>query len=73
MTGFAARKPTAAAGLIALMMAGASQMLVAPSTPMTTNQSTITGPNSRPMLSVPLRWIMNNAIKIAMVAGTMNV
>ena len=40
---------------------------------MTTNQTTITGPNSRPMLSVPLRWIVNNPIKIAIVTGTMNV
>ena len=36
---------------------------------MTTNQTTMTGPNSRPMLAVPRRWIANNPIRIASVTG----
>src|SRR5262249_45496027 len=36
-----------------------------PSTPMTRNQPTMTGPNRRPMLAVPRRCIMNSPIRIA--------
>ena len=39
---------------------------------MTVNQTTMTGPNSRPMLAVPRRWIANNPTRIASVAGKMN-
>ena len=39
---------------------------------MTMNQITMTGPNSRPMLSVPWRWIRNSPIRITSVTGTMN-
>ena len=38
---------------------------------MVANQTTMIGPNSRPMLAVPRRWIANNATRIASVTGTM--
>ena len=69
--GSAIRKRAAAAGLTAVRMAGARQMLTNPRAPMTTNQTTIIGPNSLPMLPVPYCWITNNPIRTAIVAGTM--
>ena len=50
-----AAKRAASSGLNAFRMSGAAQMLMIPSKPMTTNQMTITGPNSRPILAVPRR------------------
>ena len=72
MIGSASRKRAAWTGLTACRMAGAKKMLAAPNTPMTTNQATMTGPNSRPMLSVPRCWITNSPIRITSVTGTMN-
>ncbi len=69
--GSAIKNCAASAGLIAFRMAGESQMLAAPNPPMTTNQTTMTGPNSLPMLPVPYCWIMNNPTSTAIVAGTM--
>ncbi len=37
---------------------------------MTTNQTTMTGPNNRPMVAVPRRWIANSPIRIASVTGS---
>src|SRR5262249_12365230 len=65
MSGFANTKCAAASGLTALRISGAAQILMTPSTPMTRNQPTMTGPNRRPMLAVPRRCIMNSPIRIA--------
>jgi hypothetical protein len=54
-TGSAATTRTASTGLNAFKMAGACQILAIPSTAMVTNQMTMTGPKSRPMLAVPRR------------------
>ena len=70
--GFAARKRPASAGLTALRISGAAQILTTPSRPMTTNQTSMTGPNSLPMLAVPRRWIRNSPTRIAIVTGTVN-
>src|SRR5262245_16880079 len=69
MTGFANTKRAAAPGLSALRISGAAQILMAPSKPMTTNQTTMTGPNRRPMLAVPRCCIANSPIRIASVSG----
>ena len=42
----------------------------APATPMTTNQHTITGPNSDPMRWVPRAWITNSAARMTADRGT---
>ena len=42
----------------------------APATPITTNQNTITGPNSDPMRWVPRAWITNSAARITADRGT---
>ena len=36
---------------------------------MTVNQSSITGPNARPMRSVPKRWLVNSATRITTATG----
>ena len=41
-----------------------------PHAPMTTNQTTITGPNTLPTLAVPRRWTRKRAMMIAAVIGT---
>ncbi len=45
-------------------------MLTAPSTPIATNHTTITGPNRRPTLCVPRYWMANSATRMTNVAGT---
>jgi len=45
-------------------------MLMTPSTPIATNQTTMTGPKSRPTLPVPRYWMANSPIRITSVAGT---
>ena len=40
-----------------------------PSTPMTTNHTTITGPNTREIRSVPRRWTRNSTTRIATATG----
>ena len=57
-------------GLTARRICGALRMAAAPSTPSTMNHSTITGPNSLPIVSVPRLWIRNSAIRITRVKGT---
>ena len=54
------------------MMPGAAAMLTAPSSPMTRNQTTMTGPNSRPIRCVPWCWMANRTTRIASVTGRMN-
>ena len=41
-----------------------------PSTPIATNQISITGPKMLPMNAVPLRWTRNRPTRIAMLIGT---
>ena len=41
-----------------------------PSTPITTNHSSITGPKMLPMNAVPLRWTRNRPTRITMLRGT---
>ncbi len=67
--GLAATKRAASTGSSARRISGAAQTLTRPSTPMTTNQTTMTGPNNRPMLAVPRRWIANKPIRTASVTG----
>ena len=69
--GFPVRMGTRPRGLSAVTIAGAAVMLTAPSSPMTRNQATITGPNSRPIRWVPWRWMANSATRIASVTGRM--
>ena len=71
MSGFAKMNRAASLGSTALRMAGAAEMLTAPSRPMTTNQPTMTGPNRRPMVAVPRHCTMNSPIRIASVSGKM--
>ena len=44
--------------------------LTAPSTAITANHTTITGPNSRPTVPVPKRWMANRATRMATAMGT---
>ena len=50
-------------------MAGWVVMPRTPRAPSTTNQMTMTGPNSRPTAPVPSRWTRNRARMIATVIG----
>ncbi len=45
-------------------------MEMAPSSAMSANHTTITGPNSRPMTAVPLRWTANSASRITSASGS---
>ena len=47
-------------------------MLSAPSTANAPNHSSMTGPNSLPMLPVPWRWMKNSPVSTPMVMGMMN-
>ena len=51
-------------------MAGAWAIPTMPKMAMTMNQSNITGPNSRPIQEVPLRWIKNRTRRMTRVSGT---
>ena len=41
-----------------------------PSSPSTTNQTSITGPNTRPMAATPLCWTRNSPTRMTSVIGT---
>ena len=74
MTGSAPRpceatKPTACTGLRALKIAGRSPACRSPSSASTTNQTSVTGPNSTETLAVPRLCTQNSATMIATVIG----
>ena len=51
-------------------MSGWATTRPSPATAITVNQSTITGPKTRPILWVPKRWIPKTTTRIAIVTGT---
>ncbi len=55
---------------MAAMMPGTRTMWYTPSAAITTNHSTMIGPNSLPTSAVPWRWIQNSAIRITIVIGS---
>ena len=67
---FPAMKPAARSGFSACRMRVSSITCEAPSTPITTNQTSMTGPNRRATASVPDRCTQNSAITITSVTGT---
>lgn len=69
MNPLSAKKSTPYAGLIARRTDGSPTMWMAPSTPRVPNQSTMTGPNTRPMRAVPLRWTANRPMRITIEIG----
>ncbi len=68
--GCAAKNNTPYHGFKDLRMVGYSWISASPSTPSTTNQSIITGPNTAPTRAVPLRWNANNPKTMTSVTGT---
>lgn len=65
-----AKKLAAHHGLIACSTSGSCRMLVTPSTASTTNQVTVTGPNTLPTFAVPKRWVANSDTSTSTVIGT---
>ena len=57
-------------GSIAHSTSGWRASDTAPSPPITTNQSSMTGPNSRPMRSVPTACSANSATRMAAATGS---
>ena len=51
-------------------MPGCCATEAAPATARIVNQTTITGPNSRPTAPVPKRWIANSTVMITSVIST---
>ncbi|MCY1170957.1 hypothetical protein D9M73_110480 [compost metagenome] len=47
-------------------------MLISPSVAITAKYSSMTGPKNKPTRAVPLRWIENKAMMIAMASGSTN-
>ncbi|MNP41589.1 hypothetical protein D3C76_1352990 [compost metagenome] len=70
MPGWAMKKFTAQAGLVALSTSGCCQMPYRPSAPRARNHTTITGPNSLPMRAVPCFWMRNRATSTISASGT---
>ena len=64
------RKPSAYVGESAFRIAGWSAMPDTPQAPIARNQTTITGPNSRPTAADPIRWVANSTTMITAVIGT---
>ncbi|MCY1308667.1 hypothetical protein D9M70_586940 [compost metagenome] len=64
------KKFTAQTGLAARSTSGCCQMPYAPSPARARNHSTITGPNSLPIRSVPCFWIRNRPTNTTSDTGT---
>ena len=65
-----ARKPSPSSGLIAASTAGWPATLIAPSTAMNANQSSMTGPNRRPIDATPNGCAANSVARITTAVGS---
>ncbi len=63
-------KSTARNGLAAARISGLATIPAIPRSPRTTNQTSMTGPNTRPMAATPLCWTRNRPTRITSVIGT---
>ena len=61
---------TAQLGESPWITAGSLSTWLSPSTPMTTNQMRMTGPNNQPIVPEPKRWSTNSPIRMATDSGT---
>ena len=66
------RNRAACMGLMAPRTTGWRTIPLTPSNAITTNQTSMTGPNARPIDAVPSLWTMNSASRMASAPGMTN-